>query len=147
MHTTVQWQQLAQELSKYHETMVGAALNDSHLLFLAQIMGVPSAQHNVTWHKFNKELVPGRPFTFWEWFYGACETSRRHLFQLWREGLITGFIDKDYAQDLLLKARPGNFLLRFSASMVGGVSVSWCTNIDGQGVQVSPGKRLDSGFG
>ena len=39
--------------------------------------------------------------------------------------LIHGFMDKTEAQNVLLQVQPGTFLIRFSDSEAGGVSVTW----------------------
>jgi len=44
---------------------------------------------------------------------------------MWREGLITGFIDKDQAVSRLSVYPAGNFLLRFSDSCVGAITIVW----------------------
>jgi hypothetical protein len=36
-----------------------------------------------------------------------------------------GFVGKNRAQDMLLERPPGTFLLRFSDSELGGISVAW----------------------
>lgn len=38
---------------------------------------------------------------------------------------IHGFLAKQTAQDLLLQKAPGTFLLRFSDSILGGVTIAW----------------------
>ena len=39
--------------------------------------------------------------------------------------LIAGFMDKSEAQQLLTQTQPGTFLVRFSETEAGGVSVTW----------------------
>ena len=39
--------------------------------------------------------------------------------------LIEGFMDKDDAHDLLMQEQSGTFLVRFSDSETGGVSITW----------------------
>lgn len=33
-----------------------------------------------------QEVLPGRPFTFWQWFEGAMELTKKHLRTYWSEG-------------------------------------------------------------
>ncbi|XP_053281165.1 signal transducer and activator of transcription 6 [Pleuronectes platessa] len=79
----------------------------------------------VSWAQFNKEVLPGRPFTFWQWFEGVMELSKKHLKSYWSEGLIFGFIGKQHLH-LILQDRPnGTFLLRFSDSEIGGITIAY----------------------
>ncbi|CAB1330177.1 unnamed protein product, partial [Coregonus sp. 'balchen'] len=79
----------------------------------------------VSWAQFNKEMLPGRPFTFWQWFDGVIELTKRHLKSYWSDGLIFGFIGKQHLH-LILKDRPnGTFLLRFSDSEIGGITIAY----------------------
>ena len=39
--------------------------------------------------------------------------------------LIEGFMDKDDAHDILMQEQGGTFLIRFSDSETGGVSITW----------------------
>ncbi|XP_061842857.1 signal transducer and activator of transcription 6 isoform X2 [Nerophis lumbriciformis] len=79
----------------------------------------------VSWPQFNKEVLPGRLFTFWQWFEGVMELTKKHLRTYWSDGLIFGFIGKQHLH-LILKARPnGTFLLRFSDSEIGGITIAY----------------------
>lgn len=97
-------------------------------------------------------MLPGRPFTFWQWFEGVMELTKKHLKTYWSEGwgdvpsvslvsdtcyslvimssvwvhrLIFGFIGKQHLH-LILKDRPnGTFLLRFSDSEIGGITIAY----------------------
>ena len=39
--------------------------------------------------------------------------------------LINGFVSKERAQHMLLQKEPGEFLLRFSDSELGGITIAW----------------------
>eukprot|EP00064_Thunnus_orientalis_P012779 superscaffoldBa00002003_g12814 len=79
----------------------------------------------VSWAQFNKEVLPGRPFTFWQWFEGVMDLTKKHLKTYWSDGLIFGFIGKQHLH-LILKDRPnGTFLLRFSDSEIGGITIAY----------------------
>ncbi|XP_065838749.1 signal transducer and activator of transcription 5B-like [Oscarella lobularis] len=54
----------------------------------------------------------------------------RHLLGPWQDGLILGFETKQEAQELLQSRPRGTFLLRFSDSEVGGVTVAWVADND-----------------
>lgn len=83
----------------------------------------------ITWSQFCKDPLPDRSFTFWEWFYAAMRFIREHLCDLWNKNYIFGFIDKASAEQLLLKCEPGTFLLRFSDSEIGGLTIA-SVNLD-----------------
>lgn len=51
--------------------------------------------------------------------------------EAWLEGRVIGFINKFQAQELLQDAGPGTFLLRFSDSEIGGITVAWVGEEDG----------------
>ncbi|XP_049610598.1 signal transducer and activator of transcription 6 isoform X1 [Syngnathus scovelli] len=79
----------------------------------------------VSWPQFNKEVLPGRQFTFWQWFEGVMDLTKKHLRTYWSDGLIFGFIGKQHLH-LILKQRPnGTFLLRFSDSEIGGITIAY----------------------
>ncbi|XP_077568851.1 signal transducer and activator of transcription 6 [Stigmatopora nigra] len=84
----------------------------------------------VSWTQFNKEVLPGRQFTFWQWFEGAMDLTKKHLRSDWSNGLIYGFIEKQHLH-LILKQKPnGTFLLRFSDSEIGGITIAYVTAAD-----------------
>ncbi|KAK2851349.1 hypothetical protein Q5P01_007625 [Channa striata] len=90
----------------------------------------------VTWAQFNKEVLPGRPFTFWQWFEGVMELTKKHLKTYWSEGLIFGFIGKQHLH-LILKDRPnGTFLLRFSDSEIGGITIAYVSASENGGQKI-----------
>lgn len=51
--------------------------------------------------------------------------ARDDLCGTWVEGLIVGFIRKDRAEALLSNCQSGTFLLRFSDSILGGITIAW----------------------
>ncbi|XP_061592210.1 signal transducer and activator of transcription 6 [Cololabis saira] len=108
-------------------------LDQYNQLFLAQkIFDKPDFTEDfsnmmVSWSQFNKEVLPGRTFTFWQWFEGVMDLTKKHLKTYWSEGLIFGFIGKQHLH-LILKDRPnGTFLLRFSDSEIGGITIAYVT--------------------
>ncbi|KAM9342729.1 signal transducer and activator of transcription 6 isoform 2-T3 [Pholidichthys leucotaenia] len=100
----------------------------------------------VSWAQFNKDALPGRSFTFWQWFEGVMELTKKHLEPYWSEGLIFGFIGKQHL-NVILKDRPnGTFLLRFSDSEIGGITIAYvsATENGGQRVQnIQPFTKRD----
>uniref|UniRef100_A0A4W6EJI1 Signal transducer and activator of transcription n=1 Tax=Lates calcarifer TaxID=8187 RepID=A0A4W6EJI1_LATCA len=90
----------------------------------------------VSWAQFNKEVLPGRPFTFWQWFEGVMDLTKKHLKTYWSEGLIFGFIGKQHLH-LILKDRPnGTFLLRFSDSEIGGITIAYVSATESKCVKI-----------
>uniref|UniRef100_A0A3Q3K9Y5 Signal transducer and activator of transcription n=1 Tax=Monopterus albus TaxID=43700 RepID=A0A3Q3K9Y5_MONAL len=90
----------------------------------------------VSWAQFNKEVLPGRTFTFWQWFEGVMELTKKHLKSYWSEGLIFGFIGKQHLH-LILKDRPnGTFLLRFSDSEIGGITIAYVSASENGGQKI-----------
>lgn len=73
----------------------------------------------ITRSQFCKDMIPCRPFTFWDWFYAFMKLARDDLRGPWVDGHIIGFIRKSHAEEMLLNCRPGTFLLRFSDSAPG----------------------------
>lgn len=50
--------------------------------------------------------------------------------RLWKEGLIMGFVTKQAAEGMLLQKQSGCFLLRFSDSELGGVTIAYVRKPD-----------------
>ena len=78
-----------------------------------------------SWSLFCKEDLPGRDFTFWEWFLKILVLTQCHLASLWKEGLVKGCISKESAESMLKGKPAGTFLLRFSDSLLGGVRIAY----------------------
>uniref|UniRef100_A0A6I8NUJ4 SH2 domain-containing protein n=1 Tax=Ornithorhynchus anatinus TaxID=9258 RepID=A0A6I8NUJ4_ORNAN len=79
----------------------------------------------VSWSQFNRENLPGRNYTFWQWFDGVMDVLKKHLKPHWNDGAILGFVNKQQAHDLLINKPDGTFLLRFSDSEIGGITIAW----------------------
>uniref|UniRef100_A0A8C9VQD5 Signal transducer and activator of transcription n=1 Tax=Scleropages formosus TaxID=113540 RepID=A0A8C9VQD5_SCLFO len=129
----VPWKQMCMTLdSKFtSEVQTQRHLDRFNQHFLAQkIFDKPDISGDysnmlVSWAQFNKEVLPGRPFTFWQWFDGVMELTKKHLKSYWSDGLIFGFIGKQHLH-LILQDRPnGTFLLRFSDSEIGGITIAY----------------------
>ncbi|XP_010746597.3 signal transducer and activator of transcription 6 [Larimichthys crocea] len=90
----------------------------------------------VSWAQFNKEVLPGRPFTFWQWFEGVMELTKKHLKTYWSEGLIFGFIGKQHLHLILKERSNGTFLLRFSDSEIGGITIAYVSASENGGQKI-----------
>lgn len=50
--------------------------------------------------------------------------------RLWKEGFIMGFVTKHTAESMLLQKQSGCFLLRFSDSELGGITIAYVRKPD-----------------
>lgn len=78
--------------------------------------------------EFCQDKLRGRKFSFWEWFYANTRLIGDHLTKLWNGGYIVGFVNRKQTREMLVTCTPGTFLITFSASVLGGVTINW---IDG----------------
>ncbi|XP_075757931.1 signal transducer and activator of transcription 6 isoform X2 [Pelodiscus sinensis] len=129
----VPWEKMCETLNLRFmaEVQTSKGLLPEHYFFLAQKIfntstASPEDFHNrsVSWAQFNKEILPGRGFTFWQWFDGVLDLTKRCLKSYWSDRLIIGFISKQYVSKLLGAAPDGTFLLRFSDSEIGGITIA-----------------------
>lgn len=129
----VPWEKMCETLNLKFMAEVGTSrgLLPEHFLFLAQkifndnSLSMEAFQHRcVSWSQFNKEILLGRGFTFWQWFDGVLDLTKRCLRSYWSDRLIIGFISKQYVTSLLLNEPDGTFLLRFSDSEIGGITIA-----------------------
>ncbi|KAK2496986.1 hypothetical protein MC885_018305, partial [Smutsia gigantea] len=134
----VPWEKMCETLNLKFMAEVGTnrGLLPEHFLFLAQkifndnSLSMEAFQHrSVSWSQFNKEILLGRGFTFWQWFDGVLDLTKRCLRSYWSDRLIIGFISKQYVTSLLLNEPDGTFLLRFSDSEIGGITIAHIQNI------------------
>merc|ERR1719219_2035177 len=81
----------------------------------------------ISWSQFCREPLPDRSFTFWEWFYRIMILSSNHLKGPWSEGYIMGFVSKQEVEQILLDNLMvnGTFILRFSDSEIGGITIAY----------------------
>ncbi|XP_045456323.1 signal transducer and activator of transcription 5B-like [Melitaea cinxia] len=129
----VSWGQLGETLRIKFCSETGGDLSKDNLRFLAEKIFRRSLPVNniklnsmmVSWTQFGKDDLPERNFTFWEWFYMMVKVTRDYLRPLWCDRLIMGFIQKKQAEKMLSKCPPGTFLLRFSDSELGGITIVW----------------------
>lgn len=132
----VPWVLLAEALNMKFKSATSKALSQENLHFLCEKafkMQIPSPIPNdllITWAQFCKEPLPDRTFTFWEWFYAAMKLTREHLRGPWTDGSIAGFIHKRTTEEHLLKCPRGTFMLRFSDSELGGITIAWVNEGD-----------------
>uniref|UniRef100_A0A4W4EAS8 Signal transducer and activator of transcription n=1 Tax=Electrophorus electricus TaxID=8005 RepID=A0A4W4EAS8_ELEEL len=151
----VPWSQMSEALSSkfMSEVQTSRGLDRYNLHCLAQKIFDKleiSEDFNkmpVSWAQFNKEVLPGRTFTFWQWFEGVIDLTKKCLKAYWTEGLIFGFIGKQHLHVILQNKPNGTFLLRFSDSEIGGITIAYVDVYGGrkiQNIQPFTKKDLDS---
>ncbi|XP_042359747.1 signal transducer and activator of transcription 2 isoform X2 [Plectropomus leopardus] len=125
---TAPWPQFGEMLSWQFLSATKRGLNEAQLEMIAhRLFGKQQSYDNckVAWTKFSKENPPD---TFWVWFDGILVMVKTYLEDLWRDDLIMGFVSKGKEKSLLKKKQRGTFLLRFSESIIGGITFSWVEN-------------------
>jgi len=70
-----------------------------------------------------KEKTPNGPHTFWDYLHSMIELTEKRLEPIWKKGYMIGFIDKATAEGMLERAPEGTFMIRFSDSTLGGVTI------------------------
>lgn len=123
----VAWVKVSECLSVKFRAATGRPLTDENLSFLgAKAFRGNFSDNNqlLTWAQFCKEPLTERNFTFWEWFYAVMKLTREHLRGPWVDGAILGFIRKKQAEEMLSQCQNGTFLLRFSDSELGGITIA-----------------------
>jgi signal transducer and activator of transcription 5B len=122
----VSWFRVAQALNVKFKSMTGRAINEDGMRFLAEkAFRTPNHGEHLSWSQFCKEPLPDRNFTFWEWFYAVMKLTREHLRGPWVDGSIHGFLGRVQAEELMSTCVCGTFLLRFSDSELGGITIAW----------------------
>ena len=126
--------QMGEALNMKWTSACGSPLTEENLHYLAckafRNNTLPKDMEEVnkfhlSWSLFCKEDLPGRDFTFWEWFLKILVLTQCHLASLWKEGLVKGCISKESAESMLKDKPAGTFLLRFSDSLLGGVTIAY----------------------
>uniref|UniRef100_A0A8C1A4C8 Signal transducer and activator of transcription 6, interleukin-4 induced n=2 Tax=Cyprinus carpio TaxID=7962 RepID=A0A8C1A4C8_CYPCA len=87
----VPWKQMCEALSSkfMSEVQTQRCLDRYNFHFLAQkIFDQPDITEDfsnmpVSWAQFNKEVLPGRTFTFWQWFEGVMDLTKKCLRDYW----------------------------------------------------------------
>uniref|UniRef100_A0A4W4EDU0 Signal transducer and activator of transcription n=1 Tax=Electrophorus electricus TaxID=8005 RepID=A0A4W4EDU0_ELEEL len=145
----VPWSQMSEALSSkfMSEVQTSRGLDRYNLHCLAQKIFDKleiSEDFNkmpVSWAQFNKEVLPGRTFTFWQWFEGVIDLTKKCLKAYWTEGLIFGFIGKQHLHVILQNKPNGTFLLRFSDSEIGGITIAYVDVCEKKSRTSSPSQR------
>ncbi|ODM94657.1 Signal transducer and activator of transcription 5B, partial [Orchesella cincta] len=129
---TAYWCQLSEMLGSVFRMWVGAesSLKPSHLECIANKLKLCTgdAFPQISW----KEMVKGENTnsdgsenSFWCWFYRAALIVKSYFKEVWENNYIEGFIGGEEACSFLLSrnAQPGTFIIRFSDSVPGSISL------------------------
>ncbi|XP_055901932.1 signal transducer and transcription activator-like [Eupeodes corollae] len=124
----VSWEKLSDALylKCFSETKRGFTDANRYFLyekFFPNCNMVPEVQ--ISWTKFCKDELTGYNFTFWEWFYHTVKLIKERLLEPWNADLIEGFISRKATTERLQSREPGTFLLRFSDSSKGAITISY----------------------
>lgn len=149
---TVKWEDLKDNLNFWFSKMTQRGLSKTALDYLGckllrvnPCMPQELDKKTVRWQHFAKEPLPDRAFNFWEWLYGTVDLIKKSALPIWKAGLIEGFISRQHTENILRETQPSTFLLRFSDSMIGGLSLSWVDN-EMQVAHVEPWTHSDLKF-
>ena len=119
-------------MSKKWNLVCGRPLSEENIYYLAckafrtdNLEPTNFKEKSLSWTRFGKEVLEGQKFSFWEWFHSMLVLTKQHLEDLWKKGYVMGFVGKMKAESLLNQQPPGTFLLRFSDSQLGGVSIAY----------------------
>jgi len=130
------WARVGEVLNMKFRAAVGSELNQEDLRFLAgkvfQNFSISNYDNLLlTFSQFSKDPLLERNFTFWEWFYAILKVTRDHLKDLWNKDnrVIYGFISRKQAEDLLVSRPNGTFLLRYSDSEPGCVTIAYVNEV------------------
>ncbi|CAJ0936864.1 unnamed protein product, partial [Mesorhabditis belari] len=126
----VAWQELGEVIRYKFSLFTGARrpLSDSDLNYLYEKFFVPNAQDikPITFNRFAKErLRDDVNFSFWEWLFSIMQLIKQKLLKFWDEGWCIGFISKQGASDAMHSSPEPTFLLRFSDTQTGAVSIGF----------------------
>ncbi|CAJ0937190.1 unnamed protein product, partial [Mesorhabditis belari] len=126
----VSWANLYPVLQYQFKEFTGAKrlLNESDLRYLYEKLFNSSAinlEATINFERFARVNLHGTNFSFWDWFYSIMCLVKQKLLKYWEDGWCIGFITKQDANDIL-KQGPA-FLLRFSDSQMGAVSIGFST--------------------
>jgi len=128
----VPWPRVADMLDTKFKAATGRGLTPENLQYLAgKAFRNPDCQdfsgQLLSWQQFCKDALPlnDRSFTFWDWFFQVMKVTKEHLRAPWLDGSILGFVGRRAAEDMLRASPHATFLLRFSDSELGGVTIAW----------------------
>lgn len=149
------WHILAEAINLKFSKDTGRGLTKENLEFLYWKLTSSDLRSDsdpiVTWTQFAKEKLCPIPtmqekdcFTFWKWVYSNLKLIIHNLGGMWQKGFIEGFVHKAHVHAKLSLSTNGTFILRFSDSMLGGISVAFVENGKVQHIAPNTRKELDA---
>ncbi|XP_066542178.1 signal transducer and activator of transcription 1-alpha/beta-like isoform X2 [Hoplias malabaricus] len=125
----MKWGELANVLSWQFSSVTKRGLSADQLSTLADKLLGPETNCDpealVTWSKFNKPASE-KGNSFWLWIDAILDLVKRYLLNIWNDGYIMGFVNREKAKALLRDKPQGTFLLRFSETCKeGGITITW----------------------
>uniref|UniRef100_A0A914GW51 Signal transducer and activator of transcription n=1 Tax=Globodera rostochiensis TaxID=31243 RepID=A0A914GW51_GLORO len=135
----VAWPDLSRVLRHKFFLFTGAnrPLSESDLAYLGDKLGMHSHGDNkpITFQRFAKQnLRDDVNFSFWEWFFLIMQLIKQKLLKFWDEGWLVGFISKQDTSSQMMMCPNLTFLLRFSDTQTGAVSIGFVCEEDGMKV-------------
>lgn len=145
---TVTWTQLVNALNMKFtaETNKGLSVDCSKYLY-EKVFGSDAYVDDrpITWNQFSRTPLPSRSFSLWEWFYSVMKFVKNRVQVAWTNNFIIGFIDKQQTIEKLQHCPNGTFLLRFSESHLGGLSIAYFDEASYKVVMLEPFSSEDIG--
>lgn len=149
------WHALANAINAKFKKDVTRGLTEENMEFLYWKLTSSDLQANpdpiITWTQFARDRLRPVPtmndrdcFTFWQWVYASLKLINHNLSGMWQNGLIEGFIHKHHVQAKLGTSQNGTFILRFSDSMTGAISVAFVENGIVKHIAPNDRKELDA---
>uniref|UniRef100_A0A336N584 CSON006720 protein n=1 Tax=Culicoides sonorensis TaxID=179676 RepID=A0A336N584_CULSO len=154
---TIKWRLLKSALSEMFHKMVGRKLSDENLKFIFDKILTNSktprrpdlmmddyeidrkTQLNRTLSNCKIEINPDeanngnenkKAVTLFGWIAILMQTCNCFFRTEWKEGLIHGFLEKKEAERIVIKEQPGTFIIRFSESLLGALTIVYCMEKD-----------------
>jgi len=126
------WTQVSEALSNIWRQNCGRSLTEEDNYYLAckafqdnEIDPNDLINRTLSLAQFNQDKLPNSCHTFWEWFDSMMVLTKQYLASVWKKGYVIGFISRLDANSLLEDSPEGTFLLRFSDSVLGGVTIGY----------------------
>uniref|UniRef100_A0A8D0GFY0 Signal transducer and activator of transcription n=1 Tax=Sphenodon punctatus TaxID=8508 RepID=A0A8D0GFY0_SPHPU len=117
----------------YHDLKLQIETSTLPVVIISNVNQASSAWAAILWFNMLSPDPGDIPtFSFWTWLDGILNLIRDHLAELWKAGLILGFVSRKQERKLLKDRRTGTFLLRFSESTRdGGITCTWVEHGEG----------------
>jgi len=129
-HKEHSWSEVFKSLSNKWKENCSKSLTQEHSHYLAcmafqdnNLSLIDFNDKRLTFEQLETQNLPNRSFTFMKWFDSMMKLTQEYLSALWKEDFVIGFISRHKANAMLEISTEGTFLLRFSESVLGGVTI------------------------